>query len=379
MNTPLKHEFLGETTGAYPAAIFKTGLARAFACLSKLAVVVAVMGLLASPASAQTVRYFSSTTTPTSVAAGSDNTHSITIENCNGSLACIGLITTASQTMKSATVEVPAGFTVISPLSVSATGGKIWTASESGSTIELKKSGPDQLSPGESVTVAFDATAPCEAGFYEWTSAAFNADDFMSTPYDLAGVQPEVEVIGDCEPTGFEPGDFCTYSQGGWGSPPSGGNPGSILEDNFGVVYGGDLVVGTGFAMTFNAASNVQAYLPAGGTPGALIADLTNPTSTSAGVFGGQVTALRLNVDFNDAGIIDGFLGSISGLVLQGTGGSLDGQTVAAILGAAEQALGGGALPAGYTLSSINDLVDELDNAFDDCDPSDWAQIHLTL
>jgi hypothetical protein len=36
---------------------------------------------------------------------------------------------------------VPAGFTVISPLSVSATGGKIWTASMSGSTIELKKSG----------------------------------------------------------------------------------------------------------------------------------------------------------------------------------------------------------------------------------------------
>ena len=106
---------------------------------------------------------------------------------------------------------------------------------------------------------------------------------------------------------------------------------------------------------------------------------MTNPTSTSAGVFGGQVTALRLNVDFNDAGIIDGFLGSISGLVLQGTGGSLDGQTVAAILAAAEQALGGGALPAGYDHSSLNNLVDELNNAFDNCDPSDWAQIHLAL
>jgi hypothetical protein len=337
------------------------------------------MGLLASSASAQTVRYFSSTTTPASVAAGSDNTHSITIENCNNTGACTGFTTSGSQTIKSATVEVPAGFTVISPLSVSATGGKVWTASLSGSTIELVKTGPDQLSPGESVTVSFDATAPCEADFYQWTSAAFNNDDLISTPYDLVGGQPEVEVIGDCEPTGFEPGDFCTYTQGGWGSPPSGGNPGSILEDNFGFVYGGDLVVGTGFAMTFNAASNVQAYLPAGGKPGALIADSTNPTSTSAGVFGGQVTALKLNVDFNDAGVIDGLLGSISGLVLQGTGGSLDGQTVAAILAAAEQALGGGPLPAGYTLSSINDLVDELDNAFDGCDPSDWAQIHLTL
>ena len=91
------------------------------------------------------------------------------------------------------------------------------------------------------------------------------------------------------------------------------------------------------------------------------------------------MTSLRVNVDFNDAGIIDGILGSISGLVLQGTGGSLDGQTVAAILAAAEQALGGGALPAGYTLSNLNNLVDELNNAFDNCNPSDWAQTHLTL
>jgi hypothetical protein len=377
MNTPLKHEFLSKTTGAYPAAIFKTGLATTFACLSRLAVVVAVMGLLASPASAAVDRYFSATTTPASVAAGSDNTHSITIENCNNTGACTGFTTSASQTMKSATVEIPVGFTVISPLSVSATGGKVWIASVSGSTIELAKSGPDKLDPGESVTVSFDATAPCEAGFYDWTSAAFNAEDFMSTPYDLAGVQPEVEVTGDCEPTGFEPGDFCTYSQGGWGSPPNGGNPGTILEDNFDAVYVPDLVVGTGFAMTFNAASNVQAYLPAGGTPDALNGDLTNPTSSSSGVFGGQVTALRINVDFNDAEIIAGVMGSISGLMLQGTGGSLDGETVAAILAAAEQALGGGALPAGYDLSSLNNLVDELNNAFDNCDPSDWAQLHL--
>ena len=346
--------------------------------LSKLAVVVAVMGWLASPASAATERYFSSTTTPASVTAGSDNTHSITIENCNNTGACSGFTTFFSQSIKSATVEVPAGFTVISPLSVSATGGKVWTASLSGSTIELVKTGPDQLSPGESVTVSFDATAPCEAGFYEWTSAAFNADDLLSTPYDLVGGQPEVEVTGACEPTDFEPGDFCSYTQGGWGSPPNGGNPGSILAANFDSIYT-DLVVGTGFAMTFESAPDVENYLPAGGTPGALAGNLTNPTSSSAGVFGSQVTSLRVNVDFNDAGIIDGILGSISGLLLQGTGGSLDGQTVAAILAAAEQALGGGALPAGYTLSSLNNLVDELNNAFDNCNPSDWAQIHLTL
>jgi hypothetical protein len=378
MNTRLKHELLRKTPEAYPTAIFKTGLATAFACLSKLAIVVAVMGLLASPVSAQTVRYYSATTSPTSVAAGTDNLHSFTIENCNGSAACDGAITTSPQSIRSTTVAIPAGF-IVDPIScsVSAALGDIWNITFNLGVIEIVKQGSTELAPGESLTLSCITTAPCEAGFYEWTTLAYNDDDF-TTPYTLQGTQPEVEVTGSCDSGGFEPGDFCSYTQGGWSSPPSGGNPGSILADNFDGIYA-DLIVGTGFAMTFESAPDVEAYLPAGGTSGALTANVTNPTSTSAGVFGGQVTALRLNVDFNDAGIIDGFLGSISGLFLQGTGGSLDGQTVAAILAAAELALGGGALPTGYDLSSLNNLVDELNNAFDNCDPSDWAQIHLTL
>lgn len=275
-------------------------------------------------------------------------------------------------------MAIPAGFAV-DPFScsVSAAEGDIWNITFNPGVIEVVKAGSTELDPGESLTLSCLATAPCEAGFYEWTTLAYNGDDF-TTPYDLQGPQPEVEVTGSCDSGGFEPGDYCSYTQGGWGAPPRGRNPGSILADNFDGMYS-ELVVGGIFAMTFESAPNVEAYLPAGGTPGALAGDVTNPTSTSAGVFGGQVTALRLNVDFNDAGIIDGFEGSISGLVLQGTGGSLDGQSVAAILAAAEQALGGGALPAGYSLSSLNSLVSNLNEAFENCDPSDWADSHLVV
>jgi hypothetical protein len=91
---------------------------------------------------------------------------------------------------------------------------------------------------------------------------------------------------------------------------------------------------------------------------------------------GGQVLALELNVDFSAAGISEAGLG---GLLLQNTGNGLDGQTVSEILSEANTALGGGGLPAGFTgtLSDLNDLVDQLNQAFDDCQPDTWAQTHL--
>ena len=100
-------------------------------------------------------------------------------------------------------------------------------------------------------------------------------------------------------------------------------------------------------------------------------------TPFSSGVFGGQVLALQLNADFNDAGIIDGANGSIADLRLCNTGTSLDGMTISQILAAANVALGGGSLPTGYTYSSLNNLVTHLNEAFDNCNVSTWALEHL--
>ncbi len=175
---------------------------------------------------------------------------------------------------------------------------------------------------------------------------------------------------------------FCGYTPGGWGAPPNGGNPGQILKDNFATVYpGGFVEVGipgnSGYSAKFTSAAAIEAYLPDGGTPGALTGDLVNPTSTPAAVFGQHVLALRLNVDFSAAGIIGGSGGSLGVLVLNDSGSPLNGMTVNQILAAANTALGGGALPAGMSISQLNDLLNNFNNAFDNCSANGWAVAHL--
>ena len=187
---------------------------------------------------------------------------------------------------------------------------------------------------------------------------------------------------------------YCTYTQGGWGAPPNGNNPGTILKNNFSFVYpSGFVEVGIpgtgGFSMTFTTAKAIEVYLPAGKTANALNADLLNPTSSPSGVFGGQVLALQLGLDFNFAGIIGnpGFLN----LVFFDTNTSFDGLTVLDVLAAANWALGGGSLAdvAGVDHSdfsirgnisgthNLNDLVSFLNQGFDNCIPSDWVKQHL--
>ena len=130
--------------------------------------------------------------------------------------------------------------------------------------------------------------------------------------------------------------------------------------------------------MHFTSAAAVNAYLPAGGTPGALTVDLVNPVSSSSGVFGGQVLTLQLNVDFSAANVTQGPGGALGSLKLCNTGTSLDGETISQILAVAKVALGGGALPSDYTISDLNDLVDNLNQAFDDGTVvTEWAAGHL--
>jgi hypothetical protein len=167
-----------------------------------------------------------------------------------------------------------------------------------------------------------------------------------------------VEVVVPPAPTG----PFTTVTQGGWGAPPHGNNPGAILLANFSKVYpAGYVRIGGNYTLTFTSQPAIQAFLPAGKTPGALTASAVNPTSSSAGVFAGQVLALQLNVDFSSAGVFRIGFGSLK---LQS--GPLAGWTVSQVLTAANIALGGGPLPAGVTsISQLNDIVDSLNQAFD--------------
>ena len=226
-------------------------------------------------------------------------------------------------------------------------------------------------------------------------------DDISTQASSTVVVQP----FGGVVIIPINPGDFTTYSQGGWGAKPSGNNPGTILTNNFASVYpGGSVEVGVpgagGYSMIFQAGSilvnngtphipiwvsvpvtavqAIEAYLPGTGTASKLTADLVDPTDSASGVFGGQVLALQLNVDFSAAGITQGPGGPLGNLTYTNIGDSLSGQTISQILAVANTALGGGTLPSGYTYSTLNDLVNNLNLAFDNGGITTWAENHLS-
>jgi len=177
-----------------------------------------------------------------------------------------------------------------------------------------------------------------------------------------------------------------THGQGDWGDPRTAAA--GILNSNFGVVYlssFGVVEVGipgtAGFSMTFDGAPSVLEYLPAAGPIGPLTADLVDPTSTASGAFGGNVLALRLNVDFSAAGVLGGTGGHFGDLKLcnftnaqplgfscdaltQAQADALNGQAVAQVLAEANTVLGGGTETYGLTLCQLDTLVGELSRSF---------------
>ncbi len=188
-------------------------------------------------------------------------------------------------------------------------------------------------------------------------------------------------------------GGTCTFTQGGWGSgcpkpqqdDPNSTQPGCIRDYYFGTVFGTDGVTigipdGDTYGATWTSAEAVKDFLPAGGTPGQLGDDLTDPTSTSAGVLAGQILALRLNREYSCAGIFNialnpdaACLGSM--VIPEECRGKFGGMTVDDFLALADQAIAGvpGVLDAyGAGFSDLNETATCLNEYFNDCGDGDF-------
>lgn len=113
--------------------------------------------------------------------------------------------------------------------------------------------------------------------------------------------------------------------------------------------------------LTFTSANAVTVFLPFGGTPAAINTTLTNPTATSAGTLAAQALALRLNVDFSNAGVMKQGLASLKVAAPY----KLAGQTVSQVLDAANAALGAGRLPSGVTYADLTNLLGAINENFD--------------
>ena len=114
----------------------------------------------------------------------------------------------------------------------------------------------------------------------------------------------------------FTNGDFITYDQADWGDTTDLKIAAALVSDNYDTVYASSSglfevgIPGTaGFSMVFSGAPELLNYLPDLAAGGSLDADYVDPSSTPSGYFGGEVTALKLNIDFSDAGLLRGNLG----------------------------------------------------------------------
>lgn len=193
---------------------------------------------------------------------------------------------------------------------------------------------------------------------------------------------------GVAKADGFSTGQFVTYTQGAWGGEGR-SVAASLLTADYDSVYAGtdgDLIVGvTGtpgqFFLELDSSGAVQGYLPSVGLPGPLLSNLLDPTTSSTGVFGGDVVALKLNVDFSAAGFLRGTssvpFGNLILTDFTGTLSGLDGLTVSEFLAISDTCLGGGSCPEG--IDNIDDIAVNLGPSFAEGTVSTFADDHLAL
>ena len=164
-------------------------------------------------------------------------------------------------------------------------------------------------------------------------------------------------------------GDFCTQTQGGWGTVCHGGNPGCIRDAEFGNLFPNGLVIGdaAGDTATFTSSAAVEAFLPAGGTPAPLGQDYVNPMTTDAGILAGQAVATTLNIAFDPLRQSGQGCGGGVGLAeLLLVGGPCTGMTVQDVLDTANEILGG-TYGGSLTPSEINSCLTTINENFVDC------------
>ncbi len=182
---------------------------------------------------------------------------------------------------------------------------------------------------------------------------------------------------------GPTPGNFCTYTKGGYTGP---GQPGQLLDANFSTVFSAGLTIGIFDGNGPQASSTwsgnlagetaLQSFLGSAalGASTALSSDVSNPTQTTSGELAEQAATLTLNIGFSGLG---GGGPGFGNLVLVNTGTVLDGLTVSGVLAVINHALAGDGLPQGMSFSDLNALATNLNESFDSCVQSTWATTHL--
>lgn len=157
---------------------------------------------------------------------------------------------------------------------------------------------------------------------------------------------------------------FRTQTQGGWGSPGNGNNPGAYRNTHFAAAFPNGLEIGCANKLRLTSAAAVQAFLPSGTTARPLNAGtLVNPGQSYKNVLAGQLVALTLSVRFD---AMDPAFGASSmalgSAIIQS--GTFQGFTVQELLDAANQNIGG--CPSAFTAAQLNAALSAVNECFVD-------------
>jgi hypothetical protein len=195
------------------------------------------------------------------------------------------------------------------------------------------------------------------------------AGHYSVTVIDWNMCETTAEVVLDGCPEEEDPEpDVCmfrTQTQGGWGSPPNGNNPGAYLQANFAAAFPNGLEIGcNNRKLRLTSAQAVRNYLPAGGPPAKLPAGtMVNPTKYK-NVLAAQLVTATLNVrlDANDPGFGLSNMALGSAIIQQGP---FAGLTVQQLLDAANAFIGdcGG---NGYSASAYNEALSAINENYVD-------------
>jgi hypothetical protein len=157
-------------------------------------------------------------------------------------------------------------------------------------------------------------------------------------------------------------GSFRTQTQGGWGAPAHGNNPGSYMQKNFAATFPNGLTVGCTNTVTLTNAQAVTDYLPAGGTPAVLTKSYTNPADLKNNLASQLVTlTLSVQFDLHDPNF-SGSSVALGNLVIGS--GTFKGMKLKDFLTEANKVLGG--CPSSYTAAQISDVLTKINENFDD-------------
>jgi hypothetical protein len=154
-----------------------------------------------------------------------------------------------------------------------------------------------------------------------------------------------------------------TQTQGGWGAPANGQNPGRFLHDHFAEAFPNGLVIGCGNTVTFSSAQAITNYLPTGGQAAAITESYTDPGNNLKNGLVAQLTALSISIGF-DAYYPDFGASSLNLADMIISSGDFEGMTVGEVVGIAHQVLGG--CTTDYTPEQLSSVLDQINNNYVD-------------